>query len=365
MLSKRIKKIKSSSIRKVFDLATKNKGEFINFAIGQPRFKVPDELKRAMADAVQNGANKYAPTQGIQELREKVAEKLRVENNIQASSDDIIITSGTSGGIFLALSSILNPGDEVIIPDPYFTLYKEIIAFLDGVPTFLDTYQTFRIDPEKLKRLITEKTKALIINSPNNPTGIVYSQKELSDLAKIAKKNNLLIISDEIYEKFNYDRKFFSVGGIYENTITLNGFSKSYAITGWRVGYAHAPGKIIQTMNKLQQYTFVCAPAPAQAALAKAFNVNLNEEYQKYRLKRDVLYQELEDKYQIYKPEGAFYLFVKMPPGRKQFVDELINHKLLVVPGEAFSNRNDYFRISFAVEDDALEKGIKILRDLA
>ena len=365
MLSEKIKNIKSSSIRKVFDLAVKNKGEFVNLAIGQPHFEIPDELKKAMVNAVKTGNNKYAPTQGIPELRKKIAKKLQIENNIQASSDNIIITSGTSGGIFLALSSILNPGNEIIIPDPYFTLYKEVTIFLDGKPVFLDTYPTFKINPEKLKRLITKKTKALIINSPNNPTSIVYSEEELGAIAKIAKKNNLLIISDEIYEKFDYDHKFFSVGSIYKNTITLNGFSKSHAITGWRVGYAHGPSIIIQAMNKLQQYTFVCAPTPAQVALAKSFDVNLDKEYQNYRLKRDELYQKLKNKYQIYKPEGAFYLFVKMPEGRKHFIDELIKHKLLVVPGEAFSNRNDYFRISFAIEDEALEKGIRILRDLA
>lgn len=349
----------------MFDLAVKNKGEFINFAIGQPHFKVPDELKKALANAVQNDANTYAPTQGIPELREKIARKLRVENNIQADSNNIIITSGTSGGIFLALSSILNSRDEIIVMDPYFSLYGEIVSFLDSVPVFLDTYPTFRINPEKLKQLITKKTKALIINSPNNPTGIVYSEKELGDIAKIARENNLLIISDEIYERFDYDNKFFSIGSIYKNTITLNGFSKSHAVTGWRVGYAHGPSEIIQAMNKLQQYTFVCAPAPAQAALTKAFNVNLDEEYQKYRSKRDLLYQELKDKYQIYKPEGAFYLFIKIPEERKHFIDELTKRKLLVVPGEAFSTRNDYFRISFAVEDNILEKGIKILQDLA
>lgn len=365
MLSEKIKNIKSSGIRKVFDLAVKNKGEFVNLAIGQPHFKVPDELKKALANAVQNDTNTYAPTQGISELREKIAKKLQTENNIRASSDDIIITSGTSGGIFLVLSSILNSGDEIIIPDPYFSLYKEIIVFLGGIPVFLDTYPDFKINSEKLERLITKKTKALIINSPNNPTGIVYSKKELSAIAKIAKENKLLIISDEIYEKFDYGNKFFSIASIYENTITLNGFSKSHAVTGWRVGYAHGPGEIIQAMNKLQQYTFVCAPAPAQVALTEAFDVNLDKEYQSYRLKRDKLYQGLKNKYQIYKPEGAFYLFIKIPKERKHFIDELIKHKLLVVPGEAFSNRNDYFRISFAVEDSALEKGIGILRNLA
>ena len=364
ILSEKVNNIKSSSIRKMFELAVKNKGEFINFAIGQPHFPVPEKLKKAVQKAVQDNLNMYAPTQGIPELREKIAKKLYTENKIEAKPEDIIITSGVSGALFLVFGSILNSGDEVIIPDPYFTLYKELVTFLGGTPVYLNTFPNFRIDPEKLDRLISEKTKAVIINSPNNPTGITLSKEELKKIASVVKKYNLLVISDEIYEKFDYEKKFFSIGSIYKNTITLNGFSKNYAITGWRVGYAHGPSKIIQAMNKLQQYTFVCAPLPAQVALTGSWGIDLEKEYKKYRAKRDILYQKLKDKYDIYKPEGAFYVFVKIPKGHKNFINELIKKKVLVVPSEAFSNRKDYFRISFAVSDDDLKKGIKILNNL-
>lgn len=365
LLSKRIRNIKESGIRKVFDLAAGDKGKYINFSIGQPHFRVPKQLRKAMADAVEGGANKYAPTRGIPELQQKIAKKLVIENNIQASPDDVIVTSGVSGALFLLFGSILDPGDEVIVPDPYFVLYKEIIIFLGGTPVYLDTYPDFRIDPKKLKKLITKKTKALIINSPNNPTGMVYAKQELSGIADVAEENNLLIISDEIYEKFDYDNKFFSIASIYKNTITLNGFSKSLAVTGWRVGYAHGPSEIIEAMNKLQQYTFVCAPTLAQFAIAKVWSaVDLNKEYEQYRVKRDGLYRALKDKYDFLKPEGAFYAFIKISKGDKYFIDKLISQKLLVVPGEAFSNKKGYFRISFAIDDKELKRGLAVLRSV-
>ncbi|MDF1498032.1 MAG: pyridoxal phosphate-dependent aminotransferase [Patescibacteria group bacterium] len=364
ILSRKVENIKSSLIRKMFDLASKNNGEFISFAIGQPHFEVPKKLKKSMINAIKNDFNVYAPTQGILELREIIAKKLNKENQIKAKSENVIVTSGVSGALFLVFASILNPGDEIIIPDPYFTLYKELVIFLEGTPVYLDTYPNFRIDSIQLEKLINSKTKALIINSPNNPTGIVLSKKELKDIADVAKKHNLLIISDEIYEKFDYEKKFFSIGSIYDNTVTLNGFSKNYAITGWRVGYAHGPNEIIQAMNKLQQYTFVCAPLPAQIALLNSWGSEPKKEYKSYKNKRDILYLKLKNKYEIYKPEGAFYVFIKIPKGHKDFINELIDKKVLVVPSEAFSVNKNYFRISFAVDDDELKKGITILNNL-
>lgn len=364
MLSNRIQQLEESGIRKVFNLAANNTGEYVNFSIGQPHFPLPDELKDAECEAVRNNHNAYTTTMGIPGLREKIAKKLNTQNGINASMEDVIITTGVSGSIFLLFSSILNPEDEIIIPDPYFVLYKQIVNFLGAKMIPLDTYSDFQLDPEKIKNRITPKTKAIFINPANNPTGAVYSKEVLEEIANIAEQYNLLIISDEIYEKFDYDNKFFSIGSIYKNTVTFNGFSKSHAVTGWRLGYAHGPKEIISAMNKLQQYTFVCAPAPFQFAMEKCFDLDMSQYFLDYKNKRDYLYDNLKDKYDFNKPEGAFYAFMKIPEGRDNFVEELIDKKLLVVPGKVFSARDDYFRVSFAVSDENLEKGVNILKNI-
>jgi len=364
MLSQRIKNIEASAIRKIFELAVKSQNEYINLSIGQPHFSTPQKLKKAAKTAIDNNYNGYLSTLGDKKLRRKIAIKLLKENKIKAKPENIIITAGTSGAIFLSLSSIINPGDEIILPDPYFVLYKQIINFLGGKTIFLDTYPDFQINPEKLKKIITNKTKAIILNTPNNPTGAVYDKQTLKKVANIAKQKNVLIIADEIYEKFDYNQKFFSIGSVYKNTLTLNGFSKSHAIPGWRVGYAHGPSKIIEAMNKLQQYTFVCAPSFAQIALAEEIEAEPTKEYKKYKIKRDYVYNNLKNKYELNIPEGAFYAFIKIPKGRKNFIAEMISKKLLVVPGSAFSRQSNYFRLCFAVDDQTLKKGIEILQSL-
>lgn len=365
MLSKRVNKIKESGIRKFFDLAAEKKGEFIDLSIGQPHFPVSAGLKKAVKIAIDGSCNSYTSSAGRPDLRKKIAAKLRTENNIPAKPEEIIVTAGVSGALFLAFGACLDPGDEIIVPDPYFVFYKEILTFLGVKIVFLDTYPDFHIDDRKLKKLITPKTKALLINSPNNPTGAVYARPELEKIARLARKHNLLVISDEIYEKFDYNNKFFSIGSLYKNTLTLNGFSKSHAITGWRLGYAHGPQYIIEAMKKLQQYSFICAPSLVQAALETEMTLNIEKETKKYQAKRDFVYENLKSKFYLNRPEGAIFAFVKIPKGKKNFLEKLMENKVLAVPGKVFSKRPDYFRISFAVDDKTLAKGIKILRRLA
>jgi aspartate/methionine/tyrosine aminotransferase len=362
MLSKRIKKLEESGIRKIFSLATAGRGDYLNLSLGQPHFSAPKDLKQAAQKAISQDFNGYAPTAGLEIFREKIAAKLNKENKIKAKKEEIIVTAGVSGALLLTFGSVLDVGDEIIMPDPYFVLYKELLTFLGVKIKYLNTYPNFHLNAKKLENLINKKTKVLIINSPNNPTGAVYSQDELKKVAEVARRHNLLIIADEIYEKFDYDNKFFSIGSIYKKTLTVNGFSKSQAIPGWRVGFAHGPIEIIEAMNKLQQYTFVCAPAFAQKALAANFNPCLENEYKNYRKKRDLIYYGLKDKYELNRPEGAFYAFVKKP--RENFINECIENKLLVVGGESFSRRSDYFRISFAAEDKVLKQSLKILNKL-
>jgi aspartate aminotransferase/aminotransferase len=364
MLSKRIKKIKPSGIRKYFDLAFGSKEKFIDFSIGQPHFNVPEEVKGAAAKAIQNNQNKYTPTKGTRKLRQAVVKKLQTDNNIKAKAEDIIITAGTSGGIFLALSAILDPGDEIIIPDPYFVLYNQVATFLGAKIVLLDTYPDFQLSIDKLGSLVTKNTKAIIINSPNNPTGAVYTQEELIKLAELASKNNLIVLSDEVYEKFDYDKRFFSVGSIYDKTITLNGFSKSHAMTGWRVGYAHGPHEIIEEMCKLQQYTFINAPTPAQAAAITALSTDMSAQYRDYSAKRDYIYNELNNYYNFDKPQGAFYAFLELPKNKENFIDEIISANILAVPGKVFSKKETHLRISYAVTNETLEKGVSALKKI-
>ncbi|RLC36660.1 aspartate aminotransferase [Candidatus Falkowbacteria bacterium] len=361
MLSNRINKIEESGIRKIFSLAAGNQGNYINLSIGQPDFSVPKKLKQAAKEAIKKNNNSYTQTQGDERLRKKIALKLNSENNIKAKSEDVIITAGVSGAIFLLFSAVFNPKDEVIVPDPYFVMYKQLLNFLDVKMIPLNIYPDFHLKGKNLEKLITPKTKAIIINSPNNPTGAVYGQDELREAAKIARKHNLLVISDEIYEKYDYGNKFFSIGSIYKNTVTLNGFSKSHSITGWRLGYAHGPKEIIKAINKLQQYTFVCAPSFAQEAVLNEFNLDIKKEVNNYKTNRDFLYNRLKDRYELNMPEGAFYAFIKISNGQKNFMEKAIKNKLLVVPGNVFSGRDDYFRVSFAVDKRTLEKGVKIL----
>jgi len=358
-------KIDSSGIRKVFNLAASLENP-INLSIGQPDFDVPEEIKQEAIKAINAGFNKYTQTQGILELREKVAQKLKNKNNIDVSPEDVLITSGVSGGLFLAFFVLLDSQDEAIILDPYFTMYKHLINFIDGVPVYINTYPDFSLNIDKIKEAITEKTKIIIINSPGNPTGKIYSKKELEAIAKIAKENDLVVISDEVYEEFMYEEEPFSIGSIYNKTITLNGFSKTYAMTGWRLGYATGPGEIIQEMGKLQQYSFVCAPSFAQFAAIKAFECDMSEYIAEYRKKRDLVYEGLKDHFRVEKPGGGFYIFPQVDGiSATEFVKKAIAKNLLIIPGNVFSEQDTNFRLSFAASNETIEKGIEILINIA
>lgn len=362
-ISQRVNKIKESPIRKIFSLAAANRGEFINLSIGQAHFKTSLKLKKSAQKAIEHDCNFYEQTAGNILLRKKIAEKLNKKNKIKASYENILISSGVSGGIFLALSSLINEKDEVIITDPLFTMYEQILNFLGAKILYHDTYPDFRLNPEKLKKLISKKTKLIIINSPNNPTGMVYDKLELTKLAEIADKYKTLILSDEIYEVFDYNKKFLSIGSIYQNTITLNGFSKSHSIPGWRLGYVHAPNEIIEAMKKLQQYTFVCAPSFAQQAIISEINADLSSQVAEYKKNSEFIYKKMSNDFNLQKPEGAFYAFIKLPKNKK-FIENAIKNKVLIVPGSAFSRKNTHFRISFATDLNTLEKGIEILKKI-
>ncbi|MDO9464392.1 MAG: pyridoxal phosphate-dependent aminotransferase [bacterium] len=364
VIADRMSLIDSSGIRKVFALASKLKNP-INLSIGQPHFDVPEEIKKAAIQAIQNGLNKYTLTQGIPELRGKIKAQQKEKRNI--SLEEIMISSGTSGLLLLAFMCLINPGDEVIIFDPYFVMYKHLVRIVGGVPVFIDTYPSFNIPVDKIEGVISKKTKIIVINSPCNPTGAVYSKDQLKNLADIAAKHNILIISDEIYNEFVYGEDSISIAEIYENTLVLNGFSKTYAMTGWRLGWAGGPKWLLDEMIKLQQYTFVCAPSIVQYSGLKAMDYNTAHLIDSYKEKRDLMYNGLKDYFEILKPEGAFYMFVKIPNGvtDEKFINEAVKNNLLVIPGSVFSERNTHFRICYAAENKVLYKGIEILQNLS
>jgi len=366
ILADRTNLIDSSGIRKVFALAESLK-EPVNFSIGQPDFDVPQQLKDEAIKAINAGQNKYSMTAGDSLLQEKIAEQIK--NEFGWSNPTVLVTSGVSGGLLLGFLALVNPGDEVIIPDPYFVIYKHIINMLGGKCVFVNSYPDFQLPVEGIRSQLTEKTKVIVLNSPCNPTGVVYTAEQIKALAEIAEENDIIILSDEIYEKFCYDGKCSSIADYYDKTLLLRGFSKAYAMTGWRLGFAAAHeklGEVIEAMTKIQQYTFVCAPTPFQKAAAAALGFDVSVLIDAYRKKRDIVFDGLKDKFEIVKPGGAFYAFVKAPAGTAtEFTEKAIANNVLVIPGNVFSEKDTHFRISYTTSDNKIKQGIEILRKLA
>ncbi len=363
-LADRTRLFDSSGIRKVFDLAAKLENP-INLSIGQPDFDVPAPVRRAAIEAVDNRKNGYALTQGMPVLREKL--QAQVQQQYGHDDRELFVTSGTSGALMLALLVLLNPGEEVIVFDPCFVMYDALAAVVGGKVVHIDAYPDFRIDLDRVAAAITPRTKAIIFNSPNNPTGVVAGEEEVRGLAELAAKRNVVLISDEIYRAFCYDVPFVSPAQYNPETLVIDGFSKTYAIPGWRLGFAHGPSAVIHEMIKLQQYSFVCAPQPAQWAGAVALDVDMSPQIDAYRRKRDLLLAGLAGRYEITPPGGAFYMFPKVPHGTAMdFVARAIQeHQLLIIPGSVFSRRDTHFRISYAAPDATLERGIAALQKLA
>jgi aspartate/methionine/tyrosine aminotransferase len=353
----------SSGIRKVFELAAKMKNP-INLSIGQPDFDVPEAVKKACIAAIEQGKNAYSLTQGIAPLREKLQQ--RVDKRFGHSDRSMIVTSGTSGGLVLSMLSLVNPGDEVILFDPYFVMYPPLVKLVGGIPVILDTYPHFRIDIKQVEAAITPRTKLILLNSPGNPTGVVATEEEVKQLAQLAADKQIALVSDEIYSEFCYSASLPTPADYNADTIVIDGFSKSHAMTGWRLGFVHGPTAVIQTMIKLQQYSFVCAPQPVQWAGIAAMDVDMTAYRESYRAKRDRLVRGIQDLYEIAIPEGAFYVFPKAPWGTgSEFVQCAIDNELLIIPGNIFSRRDTHFRISYAAPDETIDRGIEVLRRLA
>ena len=301
-------------------------------------------------------------------LKRRIAERVAGEYGWEDPS--VLVVSGVSGGLLLAFMALVNPGDEVIIPDPYFVMYKHLVNLLGGKCVFVDSYPDFELPVEGVADAITDKTKIIVLNSPSNPTGKVHSAEQVRAMAEIAAEKDVLVMTDEIYNKFSYDGECPSIAKYYEKSLVLNGFSKSYGMTGWRLGYVAAHPvlhDVIEEMTKIQQYTFVCAPTPFQQAALAALDYDVSDLVDAYRKKRDLLYDGLSGKFELVKPGGAFYAFVKAPgqTGATKFVEQAIANNVLIIPGNVFSEKDTHFRISYATTDEKILRGVEILRGLA
>lgn len=361
--------VDASGIRKVFELGRQRRmaagGGFVDLSIGQPDYDVPDCIKQQAIEAINAGFNGYTVTQGIGELCDALNEK--VVGDLDWRPQTVMVTSGVSGGLLLALLATIEPGDEAIIIDPYFVMYKHLVHLVGGRAVIVSSYPDFRLPVEAIASAITDRTRVILVNSPSNPTGCVYTDGELKRLAELAVRSDLLIISDEIYRSLTYDGPIASVTRYApDHTLYLDGFSKSHGMTGWRIGYAAGPQCLIEQMTKLQQYTFVCAPSFVQKAALEALNCSMEDKVQEYRHKRDLVYRRLSESFQVVKPGGGFYIFPQVPDGdANKFVEKAIEKDVLVIPGNVFSQRNSHFRISYARVEAELQAGLQRLCDLA
>ena len=374
-ITDRLHAIDASGIRRVFDLAA-SLDDPINLSIGQPDFDVPEPIRDAAADAIRRGFNKYTQTQGIAELRERLRVSLTGEfpdtlgPSLEAGDSSILVTSGVSGGLLLALMTTVGPGDEVLIPDPYFVMYKHLVTLAGATAVYVDTYPDFQLTAERLAAAVTERTKLVLFNSPSNPTGVLASAGVCREVADFCGERGLLLLSDEIYDVFNYS------GGPLPSplhhcpdVLLMRGFSKTYAMTGWRLGYTVGPAAIVEQMTKLQQYSFVCAPSMVQLAGVMALDVDMSEHVRAYAAKRDRVVERLSPHYELTVPGGAFYAFPKVPERLgltgQGFAERAVGRDLLIIPGGVFSQRDTHFRLSYACDDAMLDRGLDVLVAMA
>jgi len=377
-ITQRLRAIDASGIRRVFDLAANLKNP-INLSIGQPDFDVPREVKDAAIEAIESGFNQYTVTQGMAELRRRVTAQLREEfpawgRGFDTGELSLLITSGVSGGLVLGLMTCIEAGDEVLMPDPYFVMYRHLVTLAGGTPVFVDTYPDFQMTADRVLPHLTERSKLLLLNWPSNPTGVVASAAACRDLAALARERQLLLLSDEIYDLFTYEGvaetgRSPSVAQCSTDVLLMRGFSKTYGMTGWRLGYVAGPTAVVDQMTKLQQYSFVCAPSMAQVAGCTALEVGMHQHVEDYARKRDLVVQRLGERFELTRPGGAFYAFPQVPEHLGQtgvaFAERAIERGVLIIPGSVFSQRDTHFRISYACDDETLGRGLDILLELA
>lgn len=374
-ISKRVSGLPPSGIRKFFDLASQME-DIISLGVGEPDFPTPWHIREAGIYALENGFTTYTSNWGLLELREAISEHLETLYGLSYDPEgEILVTTGSSEALDLAIRAIIDPGDEVIIHQPSYVSYLPCVLLAGGKPKILPTFpdEEFKINPERLEKAITDKTKLLILNYPNNPTGAVMDRQSLEEIAKIVEKYDLLVISDEIYDQLVYGVEFVSfpsLPNMKERTVLINGFSKAYAMTGWRLGYAVGPRDIIEAMMKIHQYTMLCAPTLAQKAAIEAFK--LDEEVksmrESYNQRRRFFYQGLKEiGFEVVEPKGAFYIFPSIKQfglSSEEFAERLLREeRVVVIPGSVFGESGEGFiRCTYASSLDDLREALRRLK---
>jgi len=371
VVSKKVENMQPSGIRAFFDLVLGMK-EVISLGVGEPDFVTPWQIREAGIFSLEEGFTSYTSNKGLYKLRLSIARYLKNKHNLEYSPDDeILITVGVSEGLDLALRAIINPGDKILIPVPSYVSYGPVTELAGGIPIYIDTEEEdFKLTPRTLAKYIDKKTKALILNYPTNPTGASFTKKELNEINKVLLKHKVLCISDEIYADLTYDFQhtpFATLSGAKNNTIYLDGFSKSYAMTGWRVGFVCGPREIIAAMTKIHQYTIMCVSITSQMAACEALvsgRKSVEEMKREYKRRREFIVDGLNNLgLECNKPDGAFYVFPSVKKtGLKamDFAQRLLKEqKVAVVPGTAFGSEfDDYIRISYACSLDNLKEAL-------
>lgn len=368
-------RIKPSLTRKLFDMA-KQYENVIDFTLGDPDYETPDYIKQAGCDAILGGRTKYSANAGLQDLRNVIAARIKKETSIDYDPEtEIQITVGAMEGIYLTLCCLINPGEEVIIPAPYWVNYKHMTEMLNGVPVFVEAKEEhdFVVTAESLRAVITDKTRVIIINSPNNPTGTVYDYDTLMAISKIALEKDITIIFDECYKSIVYDgEKFVSIldcPGMKEHAVIVNSCSKRYAMTGWRVGYLAGPKELITNLPKLQENIAACAPLPSQYAAITALagdDAASDEMCRGYESRRNVLVEGINsiEKLSCKYPRGTFYAMVNIKKtglGSEEFAYALLQAvQVAVVPGVTYGEASEgYVRIAYTMNEDKIKEGLR------
>ncbi|OYT64320.1 aspartate aminotransferase [Methanosarcinales archaeon ex4484_138] len=363
--SSRVRHIDISGIRKAFEAAG---SDAINLGLGQPDFDTPEHINETAIKAIKDGFTGYTENQGILELREAVSEKFRRENRINTTPEQIIVTAGASEALHLALQAIIEPGDEVLIPDPGFVSYNALTQIAEGIPVSLPLSKDHTITPDGMAEEITPHTRALIINSPANPTGAVQTEKEIRGICELAEDHDLTIISDEVYEHIIYEGRHVSPAEYTENVITINATSKTYAMTGWRIGYTTGPTEAIEEMVKIHQYAQACATSISQkAALAALTGPQdcIKEMHHEFKTRRRILMNALQEiEIECTQPKGAFYAFPKIR-NAEEVVQQLLQRGVITTPGTAFGKHGSgHIRLSYATTQENIQRAMSIMREI-
>jgi aspartate aminotransferase len=360
--SKRVAGIEISGIRKIFEAAGPGS---INLGLGQPDFDTPQHIKDAAIKAIQEGKTGYTTNNGLPELRNAISRKFKNENGIKYHPDQVIVTAGASEALHIVMQALINPGDRVLCPDPGFVSYASLATIAGGTPVSVPLTKTLHIDVEAAKKLM-DKAKLMVINSPGNPTGAVESKESVKALVEYAADKNVTIVSDEVYEHFIYGKKHVSAAKFGDNVITINATSKTYAMTGWRLGYLAASPEIVGQCLKVHQYCQACATSISQYAAVAAYEGGqgaVKVMRDEYEARRDLIWNGLKQLgFDFPKPEGAFYTFVPMKPALTQ---KIIEAGVIVVPGTAFGvNALEYTRFSYATSRQNITEALERIGNL-